>query len=89
MATVVAPPSPAVVPVAFDPHAHEEHHQGIFRTYIWSHDHKMIAKQYLVTALFFLIVGGLLAMGVRYKIAFPNVPVYGLNWLLHCFIVTD
>ncbi len=88
----VAEPRPlesGVAPVALDPHVHAHHEQGIFRTYIWSHDHKMIAKQYLLTALFFLIVGGLLAMGVRYKIAFPNVPIYGLNWLLPSYMVSE
>ena len=70
--------------VESEAHGHHDahHHQSFFRTYIWSHDHKMIAKQYLVCSLFFLIVGGLLALGVRYKIAFPDTPVPLLQYLL-------
>ena len=85
----IAEPRPAEAGVIFDSHAHAHHELGVFRTYIWSHDHKMIAKQYLLTALFFLIIGGLLAMGVRYKIAFPNTPVWGLGWFLPGYMVTE
>ncbi len=72
-------------------HGHDggHHHQSFFRTYIWSHDHKMIAKQYLVCSLFFLIVGGLLAMGVRYKIAFPDTALPLLGYLLPSSMVVD
>lgn len=88
MATIAAPHAPAA---AHDAHHgdHAHHEQGFFRTYIWSHDHKMIAKQYLVTALFFLIIGGLLALGVRWKIAFPEYPVPILNYLLPQGMVVD
>jgi len=50
-----------------------------FRKYVWSTDHKVIAKQYLFTALFFLALGGLLAMVMRWQLAYPNqtVPVIG------------
>ncbi|MBV8414624.1 MAG: hypothetical protein JO251_05370, partial [Verrucomicrobia bacterium] len=47
-------------------HASHAHHPELsfFRKYIWSEDHKTIALQYLFTSLFFLLVGGSLAMGV-------------------------
>ncbi|MBS0659383.1 MAG: cbb3-type cytochrome c oxidase subunit I, partial [Verrucomicrobia bacterium] len=88
MASIAAAHNPST---AHDAHHgdHAHHEQGFFRTYIWSHDHKMIAKQYLVTALFFLIVGGLLALGVRWKIAFPEYPVPILNYLLPQGMVVD
>ncbi len=47
---------------------------GFFRTYIWSTDHKMIGKQFLFTSLAFFVLGGLLALGVRAQLAWPNQP---------------
>ncbi|MGZ6162497.1 MAG: cytochrome c oxidase subunit I, partial [Myxococcaceae bacterium] len=53
------------------------HHQPdtFFRKYIWSLDHKVIAKQYLWAGLIFLLVGGTLAMLIRWQWAFPGRPV--------------
>jgi cytochrome c oxidase subunit 1 len=45
------------------------------RKYIWSLDHKMIAKQYLWSGLIFLLVGGVLAMMIRWQWAYPGRPV--------------
>jgi len=56
--------------------AHGHHASpGFFYTYVWSTDHKMIAKQFLITTLIFFMFGGLLAMGVRYQLAWPNTPM--------------
>jgi cytochrome c oxidase subunit 1 len=46
-----------------------------FSKYIWSLDHKVIAKQYLWAGLIFLFVGGTLAMMIRWQWAFPGQPV--------------
>ncbi len=54
-------------------HEHEEHKQSFFSKYIWSLDHKMIGLQYLWTSFFFLLVGGLLAMGIRFQLAYPGM----------------
>lgn len=53
--------------------------QGIIRKYLWTYDHKMIGLQYFWTALFFLFIGGGLALGVRYQLALPGaeVPLIG------------
>ena len=46
-----------------DDHGHDDHHEpNFFRKYIWSHDHKMIGRQFLLTALIWLFVGGALAL---------------------------
>lgn len=68
---------------------HVQHHpkHGFFRTYVWSEDHKMIGLQYLFTALFFLIIGGMLALGVRWQLAFPGHPIPIIGWLLPRTIV--
>ncbi|MEI6231906.1 MAG: cbb3-type cytochrome c oxidase subunit I [Planctomycetota bacterium] len=51
----------------------------LFFTYGWSTDHKMIGKQFLFTGLTYFILGGLLALGVRWQLAWPgsSVPIYG------------
>jgi cytochrome c oxidase subunit 1 len=72
-----------------DASAHTHHELSFFNKYIWSEDHKTIAIQYLFSSLFFLIVGGLLAMGVRYQLAFPGVPVPLIGGLLPKWLVTD
>jgi len=58
---------------------HSEHETNWFYRYFWSYDHKMIGLQYFWTALFFLLIGGLLALGVRYQLGFPGarVPLIG------------
>jgi cytochrome c oxidase subunit 1 len=62
-------------------HASHEHHQelGFIRTYIFSLDHKMIGRQFLFMGLLMIIVGGLLAMLVRWELAWPETPVPGLG----------
>jgi cytochrome c oxidase subunit 1 len=62
-------------------HASHGHHPelGFFRTYIFSLDHKMIGRQFLFMGLLMIIVGGLLAMLVRWQLAWPEAPVPGLN----------
>ncbi|MGB0590729.1 MAG: cytochrome c oxidase subunit I [Myxococcota bacterium] len=45
--------------------------------YLFTVDHKVIAKQFLWTGLAFLFLGGLLAMGIRWQWAFPNEPIPG------------
>ena len=56
-----------------------EHHEEIpfIRKYIFSTDHKVIARQFLFLSLFFLVVGGLLAAMVRWQLGFPGQPMPG------------
>jgi cytochrome c oxidase subunit 1 len=51
------------------------------RRYVFSTDHKIIAIQYLLTSLVFLLVGGLLAMAIRWQLGFPKQPMPGGGWL--------
>ena len=62
--------------------AHAAHELGFVRTYVFSSDHKMVARQFLFLGLFMMIIGGLLAMLIRYQLAWPETPVPGLGWLL-------
>ncbi|MSQ01979.1 MAG: cytochrome c oxidase subunit I [Myxococcales bacterium] len=66
---------------AHDDHAHGDHHEeGWFLKYFWSTDHKMIAKQYLLTGMGLGVIGAYFAYVFRMQLAFPNKPVpgYGL-----------
>ncbi len=60
--------------------AHAHHEEGWFLKYCWSTDHKMIAKQYLLTGMVLGAVGAYFAYVFRMQLAFPNKPVpgYGL-----------
>src|SRR6202022_4095035 len=72
-------------------HEHHAHHPELsfFNKYIWSEDHKTIGMQYLFASLFFLLVGGLLAMGVRYQLAFPGAPIPIIGSFLPSWLVTS
>jgi len=63
-------------------HGHEEHHHGGFvSTYVFSMDHKMIGKQFLLLSLFMMIIGGILALMVRWQLAYPETAVPGMAWV--------
>lgn len=52
---------------------HGHHHKETFITkYIFSQDHKMIAKQFLVTGIIWAIIGGLFSVLFRLQLGFPN-----------------
>src|SRR2546428_562906 len=50
---------------------------GFWRRYIFSTDHKIIGIQFLFVSLFFLLVGGFLAMQIRWQLGFPGRPMPG------------
>jgi cytochrome c oxidase subunit 1 len=54
-------------------HDHEHHHKDTFITkYIFSIDHKMIAKQYLITGIVMGIIGVGMSMLFRMQLAWPE-----------------
>ncbi len=55
----------------------EEHELPFLRKYIFSTDHKIIGIQFLFMSLAFLLVGGVLAMLMRYQLAWPGRPIPG------------
>ncbi len=63
-----------------DEHAHHEEH--FVSKYIFSQDHKMIAKQYLVTAVFMGVVGMLLSILFRIQLAWPGESADFLSFFL-------
>ena len=54
---------------------HHEHKLNFFQKYVFSQDHKVIGIQFLFTTLFFFFVGGLLALLLRWQLAFPGKPM--------------
>ena len=57
--------------------------RGFLRRYVFSTDHKVIAKQFLFLGLAFLAVGGFLAMLIRWQLANPGVPFPLVGKLLY------
>jgi cytochrome c oxidase subunit I len=48
--------------------------------YVFSADHKVVAKQFLWAGLIFLAVGGGLAMMMRWQLAYPGQPLPGTGY---------
>ena len=70
--------------IEFDKDHHAHHHKETFITkYIFSQDHKMIAKQYLFTGVLFMgIIGILMSALMRMQIAWPEEPNIFFDFLL-------
>ncbi len=51
--------------------------RSFLRKYVFSTDHKIIGIQFLILSLFFLTVGGLLAMMMRWQLGFPGQAMPG------------
>lgn len=65
--------------------------QSFLTKYIFSTDHKVIAKQYMFTGLAMALLGGFLAYVIRMQLTYPGqtVPGYGpVNFLQYNSVVT-
>jgi cytochrome c oxidase subunit I len=66
--------------------AHEHHELSFIRKYIFSEDHKVIAKQYLISGIVWALIGGLLSLVFRLQLGFPGIdlgwlkPILGERW---------
>ena len=73
--------------VTLDQHGHADptgHAPGMsvgkfVSTYVFSLDHKIIGLQFLFSTLLWFLIGGLLALGIRWQLAWPwsDMPVIG------------
>jgi cytochrome c oxidase subunit 1 len=73
-------------PVATDPGqvAAETHHhepRSFLRKYIFSTNHKVIGIQFIISGFLWMLLGGGLAMLVRYKLAFPEASFPGIGYI--------
>jgi cytochrome c oxidase subunit 1 len=55
-------------------HAHDEHehHETFWTKYVFSQDHKMISKQFLVTAIIMAVLAMLMSMIFRLQLGWPD-----------------
>src|SRR4051795_10628209 len=60
-------------------HAAHAHHGSFLTTYVFSRDHKIIGIQFLFSTLVWFFIGGMLALGVRWQLAWPwsSMPILG------------
>lgn len=69
--------------MAASENAEHGHHQESFWTkYVFSQDHKMIGKQFLVTAIFMAVIGMMLSVFFRLQLAWPGESFGILNAFL-------
>ena len=59
---------------------------SFLQKYVFSLDHKVIGIQFMFAAFFFLLVGGILALILRWQLAFPGEP---LPWFLLGGVLPD
>ncbi|MBS0026114.1 cytochrome c oxidase subunit I [Chitinophaga sp. 22321] len=68
---------------AHDHHDHEHHHEGSFISkYVFSMDHKMIAKQFLITGIVWAIIGAFFSVLFRLQLGFPDATFPWLESIL-------
>ena len=66
-------------------HGHDHIHEAptnVLRRFVFSTDHKVIGIQFLFSGLIFFVIGGLLALAVRWQLAWPWSTMPILNKLL-------
>lgn len=69
--------------LGYDDEFHEHHHgdkyqSNFITTYIFSQDHKIIARQFLITGMIWAIIGGLMSLVFRLQLGFP---AENISWL--------
>jgi cytochrome c oxidase subunit 1 len=67
----------------FNDHFHDHHHGDKYQTgflahYVFSMDHKVIARQFLITGIFWALIGAAMSIIFRLQLGFPEE---SLTWL--------
>ena len=78
----------------YDDHFHEHHHGDKYQTgfifkYIFSMDHKIIARQFLITGMFWAIVGAAMSIVFRLQLGFPEESLAWLKPILGRWILLN
>ena len=78
----------------YNDHFHDHHHgdkyqSGFLGHYIFSMDHKIIARQFLFTGIFWAIIGAAMSVIFRMQLGFPEESMAWLKPLLGKWIVVD
>ncbi|MEO1516520.1 MAG: cbb3-type cytochrome c oxidase subunit I [Bacteroidota bacterium] len=92
--TITYDPDILIEELGYDDHFHDHHHgdkyQSNFIThYIFSQDHKMIAKQFLITGMFWAIIGAGMSIIFRLQLGFPEDSLAWLQPLLGKWITVN
>jgi cytochrome c oxidase subunit I len=53
-------------------HEHHEHKESFWTKYVFSQDHKMIAKQFLITGMVWALIGGFFSVVFRLQLGYPE-----------------
>lgn len=69
--------------------SHEHHEESFLSKYVFSQDHKMIAKQYLITGIFMGFVGGLLSIFFRMQLGWNDFDFSFLNGILGNYLQSN
>jgi len=75
--------------LAHEHHEHHDHHQSFLTKYVFSTDHKMISKQFLITGIVWAFIGGLMSVLFRLQLGYPDAHFYWLQDVLGKFWVDD
>ncbi len=78
----------------YDDHFHEHHHGDKYQTnfifhYIFSMDHKIIARQFLITGMVWAIIGAAMSVIFRMQLGFPEESLTWIKPFLGKWIVVD
>lgn len=65
-----------------DIHHEHHHHETFISKYVFSQDHKMIAKQFLITGMFWAVLGGLMSVLFRLQLGYPDASFPWLESIL-------
>ena len=83
-----------ITELGFDDHFHEHEHgdkyaSNFFSKYIFSMDHKIIARQFLITGMIWAIIGAAMSVIFRLQLGFPEESLAWLKPLLGRWIEVD
>ncbi len=63
-------------------HDHDEHHESFVSKYIFSMDHKMISRQFLITAIIMAVIAMTMSVIFRMQLAWPGEKFGFINAML-------
>jgi cytochrome c oxidase subunit 1 len=80
--------------LGYDDHFHEHHHGDKFQsnfltTYIFSTDHKIIGRQFLITGIFWAFIGAAMSIVFRLQLGFPEADMAWLRPILGKWIMVN
>jgi cytochrome c oxidase subunit 1 len=80
--------------LGYEDHFHDHHHGDKYQSsfishYIFSMDHKIIARQFLITGIIWAIIGAAMSIVFRLQLGFPEESLAWLKPVLGKWIVVD